>query len=281
MTGIKIKMGLILFTLCLFATVSAIHNPAIASDESTWDAIKNRGSIRIGVVNTPPWFMKNPSSGEWSGLGVYVGKAMAEALGVKLDMVEVQWGTSIPALQANKIDLMYFLDSTPERAKAVAFPTVALVDIPLAVLHQNKVKADNWDDLNVSGVTVAVPQGTSMDAFITKRLTKAEILRFPSNAESVAAFQSGRSNVVCMFLPPMVMLQKKVGRGIITLPKPTHASSATVALRYETNKRFFDWVSSAIFYWYNTGTIDNWFKQTLVELGIQPEEIPGVYRAKW
>ena len=243
--------------------------------------MESRGSLRVGVVNTPPWFMKNPSSGEWGGLGLYVAKAMAEALGVKLDTVEVQWGTSIPALQAKKIDIMYFLDSTPERAKAVAFPTVPIVDIPLAVLHQDKIKADTWNDLNNSGVTVAVPQGTSMDAFITKRLTKAEILRFPSNAESVAAFQSGRSNVVCMFLPPMVMLQKKVGRGTITLPKIEHSSSASVAIRYETDNRFFQWVSSAIFYWYNTGTIDNWFKQTLVELGIQPDEIPGVYRARW
>jgi polar amino acid transport system substrate-binding protein len=281
MQRLATKLGLILVTLTIFTAVSVISGSAIAADESTWETIMKRGSLRVGVVNTPPWFMKNPSSGEWGGLGLYIAKAMAEALAVKLETVEVQWGTSIPALQAKKIDIMYFLDSTPERAKAVAFPTVPCVDIPLAVLHQDKVKADTWNDLNNPSVTVAVPQGTSMDAFITKRLTKAEILRFPSNAESVAAFQSGRSNVVCMFLPPMVMLQKKVGRGTITLPKIEHSSSASVAIRQEKDNRFFQWVSSSIFYWYNTGTIDNWFKQTLVELGIDPEEIPGVYRARW
>ena len=276
----KIKIGFLGSMLFLFMTVSLMCNTAFA-EKTTWNAIKDRGTLRIGVVNTPPWFLKDPSTRKWSGLGYYIGKEMADALNVKLDTVEVQWGTSIPALQANKIDLMFFLDSTPQRAKAVAFPTVPVVDIPLAVLHQDKIKAENWEDLNKSGVTVAVPQGTSMDAFITKRLTKAEILRFPSNAESVAAFQSGRSNVVCMFLPPLVKLQKKIGRGTITLPKPAHSSSATVALRYETDKRFFDWVSSSVFYWYNTGTIDQWFKKTLVELDIDPDEVPGVYKAKW
>ena len=276
----KIKIGLFWPMLFLFSTVFFMCNTTFA-EETTWNAIKNRGTLRIGVVNTPPWFLKDPSTRKWSGLGYYIGKEMADALNVKLDPVEVQWGTSVPALQANKIDLMLFLDSTPQRAKAVAFPTVPVVDIPLAVLHQNKIKAESWKDLNKSGVTVAVPQGTSMDAFITKRLTKAEILRFPSNAESVAAFQSGRSNVVCMFLPPLVKLQKKIGRGTITLPKPAHSSSATVALRYETDKRFFDWVSSSVFYWYNTGTIDEWFKKTLVELDIDPDEVPGVYKAKW
>ena len=276
----KIKIGLLGSMLFMFITVSLMCNTGFA-EETTWNAIKNRGSLRLGVVNTPPWFLKDPSTRKWSGLGYYIGKEMADVLNVKLDTVEVQWGTSIPALQANKIDLMFFLDSTPARAKAVAFPTVPVVDIPLAVLHQDKIKAESWTDLDKSGVTVAVPQGTSMDAFITKRLTKAEILRFPSNAESVAAFQSGRSNVVCMFLPPLVKLQKKIGRGTITLPKPAHSSSATVALRYETDKRFFDWVSSSIFYWYNTGTIDEWFKKTLVELDIDPDEVPGVYKAKW
>jgi polar amino acid transport system substrate-binding protein len=276
----KIKIGLLGSMLFMFITVSLMCNTGFA-EETTWNAIKNRGSLRLGVVNTPPWFLKDPSTRKWSGLGYYIGKEMADVLNVKLDTVEVQWGTSIPALQANKIDLMFFLDSTPARAKAVAFPTVPVVDIPLAVLHQDKIKAESWTDLDKSGVTVAVPQGTSMDAFITKRLTKAEILRFPSNAESVAAFQSGRSNVVCMFLPPLVKLQKKIGRGTITLPKPAHSSSATVALRYETDKRFFDWVSSSVFYWYNTGTIDEWFKKTLVELDIDPDEVPGVYKAKW
>ena len=275
------KMGLIMFTLFAFAAVSMISSTAVASDMSTWDAIKKRGSLRIAGINTPPYWTKNPSTGEWGGLGTYIGKAMAEALGVELDIVEVTWGTSIPALQANKIDIMFFLDSTPARSKAVAFPTVSVVDIPLAVLHSEKIKVENWTDLNASNITVAVPQGTAQDAYISKRLTKADILRFPSNAESVAAFQSGRANSVAMFLPALVLLQKKIGRGTITLPKPEHAASSCAAVRYEENKRFFEWVSSSLFYWYNTGTIDEWFKKTLEEIGINPDEIPGVYKAKW
>ena len=40
---------------------------------------------------------------------------MAKELGVKFDPVEVTWGTSIAALQANKIDVMFVLDATPKR----------------------------------------------------------------------------------------------------------------------------------------------------------------------
>jgi hypothetical protein len=84
-----------------------------AMAQSTWDAIQERGTLRIGVTQAPPWFTKDISSGEWTGgLGVTLGQKMAEALEVELETVEVTWGTSIAALQSDKIDLMYFLSPT-------------------------------------------------------------------------------------------------------------------------------------------------------------------------
>ena len=71
-----------------------------AMAQSTWDAIQERGTLRIGVTQAPPWFTKDISSGEWTGgLGVTLGQKMAEALEVELETVEVTWGTSIAALQ--------------------------------------------------------------------------------------------------------------------------------------------------------------------------------------
>ena len=254
---------------------------AAAAEGSTWDTVMDRGSLRIGVVNTPPWFRKDLKSGDWGGLGFKIGTAMAKALGVELETVEVKWGTSIPALQAGKIDLMFFLDSTPERAKAVAFPTVPIADIALGVLVEDDMDVTTWDDLNKKGVTVAVPQGTSMDRFITNKLTNAEVLRFPGNAESVAAFQSRRANVTSMFLPPLIMLQAKIKRGKIVVPQPAHAAAPSVALRQEPNRRWLDWVGSSVFYWYHTGQINAWFKETLVELNIDPNSIPAMKRSEW
>ena len=256
---------------------AAVH----AQEVSTWDAIKDRGTLRIGVVNTPPWFVLDAQSGEWGGLGAKIGTAMAEALGVELEPVEVKWGTSIPALQSNKIDIMFFLDSTPERAAAVSFPTVPVADIALAMLVEDDVVAAKWADLNKEGISIAVPQGTSMDAYITENMTNAEVLRFPSNAEAVAAFQSGRANATSMFLPPLVMLQSKIGRGKIVIPEPAHASSTGLAMRTEDDRRFFDWVGSSIFYWYHTGKIDDWFQETLVDLEIDSSSVPAMVRSRW
>src|SRR3546814_3913595 len=112
---------------------------------------------------------------------------MAKTLGVKLEPVEVTWGTAVASLQANKIDIMFVLDATPERAMAVAFPAQPLLYYALAVLAKDDLPVENWSDLDKEGIRIAVTQGTTMDTWATARLPKATILRFPSNGEAVAA----------------------------------------------------------------------------------------------
>jgi polar amino acid transport system substrate-binding protein len=42
-----------------------------AQSENTLAQIKQRGSLRVGVTQAPPWYSKDPKTGEWSsGLGV-------------------------------------------------------------------------------------------------------------------------------------------------------------------------------------------------------------------
>jgi len=49
-----------------------------SADSNTLAQIKQRGSLRVGVTQAPPWYSKDPKSGDWTtGVGVSVGKAMA------------------------------------------------------------------------------------------------------------------------------------------------------------------------------------------------------------
>ena len=112
----------------LAAGSGVLAMPFAARAEGTLEAVKKRGTFRVGVTQAPPWFSKDPKTGEWSsGLGVSMGKAMADKLGVKMETVEVSWGNSIAALQADKIDIMFMIDATPERKQAVDFPESPLL----------------------------------------------------------------------------------------------------------------------------------------------------------
>lgn len=251
------------------------------AEESTWDSIHQRKSLRIGVVQAPPWFLKDPTTGKWSGFGYSVGKAMADTLGVKLETVEVTWGSAIAALQANKIDTMFVLDATPKRALAVDFPAQPLLYYALAVLGREDLNMENWSDLNKDGIKISVTQGTTMERYVTKHLPKAKILRFPSNGESVAAFQSGRVDAVSLFHPPLIAMQKKMGKGKIVVPKPVRASASSAAVRLEKDKRWRDWVNTAISYWYTTGASQRWYEEFLSDFGLDPKAVPAIQRELW
>lgn len=265
----------------LFVALAAWTGAAIAQEGSTWAAIKDRGSLRVGVTQAPPWFFKSPAASEWTGLGSSVGKAMAKELGVKFEPVEVTWGTAIAALQANKIDIMFVLDATPKRAVAIDFPAQPLLYYALAVLAEDDMAISSWADLNKAGIKIAVTQGTTMDIYVTKHLDKAEILRFPSNGESVAAFQSRRVNAVSLFHPPLIAMRKKIGRGQIVLPSPVRQSASSAGVRREADKTFRDWVNTAIAYYYATGQTQVWYEDFLKSFGVDPSTVPAIRREDW
>src|SRR5260221_3309675 len=143
--------------------------PFVARAEGTLEEVKKRGTFRVGVTQAPPCFSKDPKTGEWSsGLGISMGKAMAEKLGVKMETVEVSWGNSIAALQGDKIDIMFTIDATAERRQAVDFPEAPLLFYSLAILARDDLAVKSWEDLNKAGVRIAVPQASSMDKVVSE-----------------------------------------------------------------------------------------------------------------
>ena len=78
-------------TLAGIAGASLLGLPLAARAEGTLEATKKRGTFRVGVTQAPPWFSKDPKSGQWStGVGVFMGKAMADKLGAKVRILATQ-----------------------------------------------------------------------------------------------------------------------------------------------------------------------------------------------
>ena len=249
------------------------------SADGTMAQIKQRGSLRVGVTQAPPWFSKDPKSGDWaSGVGVALGKQMAADLGVKFEPVEVTWGTAVAALQGNKIDMMSMMDATPERAQAVDFPKTPLLYYSLAVLAKDDLPAKTWAELDQPSVRIAVPQASSMDKFLSENVAKASIQRFPGNAEAIAAFQAGRADAVCLFHPPLLTARQKLGFGKIVVPAPAKSQASSVALRKEADKSFVEWVDKEIGRFYESGQTQKWYEEFLVGFGLDPKASPPVMK---
>ena len=262
----------------LAAGSGVLAMPFAARADGTLEAVKKRGTLRVGVTQAPPWFSKDPKTGQWSsGLGVFFGKAMADKLGVKMETVEVSWGNSIAALQGDKIDIMFMIDATPERKQAVDFPETPLLWYALAALTRDDLAVKTWEDLNKAGVKVAVPQASSMDRFVTAHTAKADIQRFPDNAAAIAAFQSGRVDAVVLFHPPLLAARQKLGKGKLVVPTPAEWQASSTALR-KGDTEFATWVNQQLAENYKSGQTEKWYEQAVADFGLDPKLAPPVMK---
>jgi polar amino acid transport system substrate-binding protein len=252
--------------------------PLAARAEGTLEDVKKRGTLRVGVTQAPPWYSKDPKTGEWSsGLGIFMGKAMAQSLGVKFEPVEVSWGNAIAALQGSKIDLMFVLDATAERKQAVDFPEAPLLYYSLAVLARDDLAVKTWDDLNKPGLKISCAQATTIDTFLTEHTPKADIQRFPGNVEAIAAFQAGRADAVGMFHPPLLAARQKLGRGKLVVPTPAQSVPSSVAAR-KGDTEFVAWIDKAIGGYYQSGQSEKWYEQALADFGLDPKTVPPIMK---
>jgi polar amino acid transport system substrate-binding protein len=252
--------------------------PPLGAQAGTLEETKKRGTFRVGVTQAPPWFSKDPKTGQWSsGLGISMGKAMADALGAKLETVEVSWGNAIAALQSDKIDIMFMLDATPERKQAVDFPESPLLYYSLAVLARDDLAAKTWEDLNKPGVRIAVPQASSMDRFVSEHAAKADLQRFPDNAAAIAAFQSGRVDAVCLFHPPLLAARQRLGKGKIVVPTPAQSQASSAAIR-KNDAEFVAWVDKQLAGFYKSGQTQKWYEAALSDFGLDPALAPPVMK---
>lgn len=262
-------------------TIAALAVPAFADDASTLERIKQDKQLRIGVTSAEPWFFKDPMTEKWTGVGIAMGEKLAAALGATLVPVETTWGNAVAALQANQIDLMFVLDPTEERRKAIDFPDAPLFYYAMGALVAANSTAKSWDDLDKAGTRIGVTLGTSLDKNMTAMVKNAEINRFSNNDEAIAAFAAKRVDVVVQFHPALVVQYSRLKLGKVILPTPVNPVQTSAGLRKEANPAFRNWVSEQFTELYKNGVPDQIFNDYLKSKNIDPAGIPGLVKEAW
>lgn len=261
--------------------IMALAAPVLAEDVSTLDRIKKDKQLRIGVTSAEPWFFKDPMTEKWTGVGVAMGEKLAASLGATLVPVETTWANAIAALQADQIDLMFVLDPTEERRKAIDFPDAPLFYYAMGALIAADSPAKTWEDLDKPGTRIGVTLGTSLDKNITAMAKKAEINRFSNNDEAIAAFAAKRVDVVVQFHPALVVQYSRLKLGKVILPTPVNPVPTSAGIRKEANPAFRTWLSDQFADLYQKGVPDQIFGAYLKSKNIDPTGIPGLVKEAW
>jgi polar amino acid transport system substrate-binding protein len=252
---------------------------AFASEGPTLDAIKERGSLRIGVFNgTAPYYHKDLATGEWDGFCVSMGKDFAEYLGVKLDLVETTWGNAMMDLQGNKIDVMFGLSNNPERAKVVDFSS-KMMDNTFTVVTGKDNEFTNWEDLNKPEVRVAVDLGSTQDQFARRVLPNCTLVALKGADETIMALQSGRADaIIQVALLAVVTVRNLAGRAKLIVPQPQDSQPTTIGVRRDPNGEFVKFVDKWLELRRSEGKVNDWIINSLELVGVKKDTLPDTLK---
>jgi polar amino acid transport system substrate-binding protein len=260
------------------ALASSLTSPASAQTaaDSTLDRIRANKVLRIAVLpGELPYFNKDLATGTWSGFSIDMANDIAKLLDVKLEYTESTYGNSILDLQANKVDLGFALNPTPQRALVVDF-TIPVFPHPFGAMLKKGLEAKTWADVNKPEVRIAVDVGSANEAVARRFAPNATIKSMKSRDEVMLEMASGRVDcVVNALVLGLTAIAKNPSLGtykILQSPSVTVASGC--AVRHEVDKRWRDFLSVWIDYNRGIGQMREWFVRGLALSGVKPEDVP-------
>lgn len=159
-------------------------------------------TLRVGMECTYAPFNYRTADGELAGYDVDVAKGVAEIIGADLEFVCQEWDGMIPALLANKFDLIVAsMSITEKRKEQIDFSTPYRVSIGRLVGPVGK----GWklfDDAgkpiaeNFKGLKVGVERASTYASWFEAVLPDAEVVLYDGNDPMYLDLKNGRVDMI-------------------------------------------------------------------------------------
>jgi polar amino acid transport system substrate-binding protein len=245
--------------------------------ESTLARVKRTGQLRTGVIaGAAPYFAKSVASGEWQGFGVDFARQLAQALGVKLELVPTTWGNAVLDLQSNKIDLMFGLGPTEQRRKMIGFSD-PIFHNTFTLVARRGYDPHSWAEADRAGIKIGVDIGSNQDAFATQTFKNATVQRFDTSGDATLALQTGRVDAqLLVALLGVTVLSKAPGLGHMVVPTPVEGAPVCAGFQQESDTAFAAYVNGWIAQARSSGQVKRTILDNMQQLvGIDPQRFPS------
>jgi polar amino acid transport system substrate-binding protein len=239
------------------------------------ERVKSSGTLRIGVIaDGAPYYQKGLSDGKWRGFYIDICQKLADDLGLKLTTLETTWGNSVLDLQADKIDVFFGLNPTPERQKVIDFSEPVFKN-SFTMITKKGVTAKTWDDLNKPDMRIGVDAGSSHDAAVTRHAPNAQITRLKTASDATAALQAGRVDAQCLVLVLALALRSKNRSiGELLIPTPVDFTTSNAGFRREEDQTWRQFVNSWILKHREDGFIKSTIIRNMELVGVKESDLP-------
>lgn len=204
-----------------------------ASSQQVLSTIIKKGEIRIGTTgNQPPYSMK-AKTGELIGYEIDLANALAENMGVKLNLVEMKFSDLMGALKAGKIDaIMSGMTITPERNLSVLFAGPYVLSGKSILTKSSKVAEFAGGNIDSSKkFKIVCLKGSTSEEFVKTAMAKQEIILLNNYDEGVDMILTDKADAMVADKPICVItILKNQGKDLVTTEQPLTVEPIGMAL---------------------------------------------------
>ena len=143
----------------------------------------SNGKLRAAInLGNPVLAQRAAASGELTGVSVVLARQLAHQIGCVLELLP--YGAASEVVEANRIDAwdVAFLAIDRQRATQIAF-TEPYLAIEGVLVVAKEASWQSIDDIDRSGVRIAVGQGAAYDLHLSRVLKHAELVRLPTSSQ--------------------------------------------------------------------------------------------------
>jgi polar amino acid transport system substrate-binding protein len=169
-----------------------------ASAGPAMDRIMKKGELVVGTSGAQPPMTATTKKGEIIGLDADISRAMADAMGVKVKFVSMPFAKLLPALEANRVDMILSgMTITPKRNQKVVFVGPYYVGGKGILAVAKKYAAlQEAKGLDTPEVTVAALKNSTSQKFAETLMSKAKLILTNSYEEAIDLLFKGKIDVI-------------------------------------------------------------------------------------
>lgn len=236
-------------------------------DEHTVEAIKERGKLVVTTEATYPPFEFQNKNGELVGLDVSVAKALAEDLGVELDLQNIDFKMVVAEVQAGNADIaLAGLSPTKDRKENVDMSELYYGGGQvMMVLEENVDKFATKESL--ASATIATQKGAIQETLMSEQFPDSTPLLLPKFPQCIQELKTGGCDAVMIDEESAKNYMKTTpGLAIGKVPVETNPEeNGNAAAVMKGNKDLLDWVNGKLAEYAESGKIEEWYNAAVEE----------------
>ena len=253
--------GSMLLTGCGGGNTQATDDTSADDTQQSETAENTEGGTLVMGTNAqfPPYEFRDENN-EVAGIDADIAAAIADKLGMELEITDMAFDSLIPALDGGTIDIILAgMTVTPEREESVNFTDSYATGVQVIIVPEDSDIApteqeDGTMAVDLTGKLIGVQAGTTGDQYCTDDYGQESVRQYDNGALAVSALANGQIDCVVIDNEPAKnYVAANTGLKILDTEYITENYAAAIA---KDNTELYEQVNTAIQELKADGTID-------------------------